>query len=773
MRTNFSFFLRISALLVLLSIGPASPQTSAQTVYTPYSFTTLSGNAGPGSTDGTRTAARFSFPMRVAVDNTGTIYVADTLNSTIRKVSAVGMVTTLAGLALGNYCCYDGNPSHVDGTGSAARFWWPSGVAVDNTGNVYVADTEANLVRKVTSAEVVTTLPQLNGGNDAGVAVDSAGNVYVADFANHAIRKSTPSGGWTTLAGLIGSEGSADGTGSVARFSHPFDVALDSVGNVYVADKGNDTIRKVTSDGVVTTLAGLAGSVGSADGTGIAARFNSPSGVAVDTNGNVYVADTLNYTIRKVTPAGAVTTLAGLAGSTGSTDGLGTDARFGTGLPSLFGIVVTGGPYGVAVDSAGNVYVADTSNNSIRKITPAGYVTTLAGNDATFNSPSGVALDAVGNAYVADIANNSIREITPSGEVTTLAGLMGSVGTTDGTGSAARFNGPSSVATDGAGHFYVADTGNNTIRTINQAGLVTTLAGLAGTFGSADGTGSLAQFSYPSSVAVDSMSNVYVADTGNYTIRKVTSAGVVTTLAGLAGSSGNADGTGTNARFWFPQGVAVDSAGNIYVADSENATIRKVTQAGVVTTLAGMAGLENSGSLDGTGTNARFRLPQALSVDSLGNVYVADSGNNDIRKVTPAGMVTTLGGQAGSSGNADGTASAARFNSPSGIAVDSYDNLVVGDTGNNTIRHGYPAVIITPSGPDFGFIGGQFGFALAGPRGPPGPLVVVDASTDLMTWLPVWTNNFSGTLNFIDPQPGLFSHRFYRATLPYIPTTGQ
>ena len=176
----------------------------------------------------------------------------------------------------------------------------------------------------------------------------------------------TPAGVVTTLAGLAGSQGSADGTGSAARFAWPIGVAVDSTGNVYVADNGNDTIRKVTPAGVVTTLAGLAGSSGSADGTGSAARFYGPSGVAVDSAGNVYVADTGNYTIRKVTPAGVVTTLAGLAGTEGSADGTGSAARFSY-------------PSGVAVDSAGNVYVADTGNNTIRKVTPAGVVTTLAG----------------------------------------------------------------------------------------------------------------------------------------------------------------------------------------------------------------------------------------------------------------------------------------------------------------------------------------------------------------------------------------------------------
>ena len=320
------------------------------------------------------------------------------------------------------------------------------------------------------------------------------------------------------MAGLAGSSGSADGAGGAARFNGPESVAVDNAGNVYVADTYNDTIRKITPAGVVTTLAGLAGISGSADGTGSAARFNQPSGVAVDTAGNVYVADSFNYTIRKITPAGVVTTLAGLAASDGSADGTGSAARFG-------------GPVGVAVDSAGNVYVGDAVNSTIRKITPAGVVTTLAGlagsygsadgtgSAAGFNGPGGVAVDSVDNVYVADVDNHTIRKVTPVGVVTTLAGLAGSYGSADGTGSAARFCFPGGVAVDNAGNVYVADTEKNKVRSITSAGVVTTLAGLAGIFGSADGTGSAARFGSPFDVAVDSVGNVYVADTGNNTIR--------------------------------------------------------------------------------------------------------------------------------------------------------------------------------------------------------------------------------------------------------------
>jgi sugar lactone lactonase YvrE len=249
---------------------------------------------------------------------------------------------------------------------------------------------------------------------------------------------------------------------------------------------------------------------------------------------------------------------------------------------------------------------------------------------------------------------------------TTLAGPGESPGALDGPGSAARFYAAYGVAVDSASNVYVADTSNHTIRKVTPGGTVTTLAGQAGSDGSADGTGSAARFSFPFGVAVDSAGNLYVADRNNHTVRKVTPGGAVTTLAGLAGSSGSTDGAGSAARFYSPYGVAVDSAGNVYVADRGNFTIRKVTPGGVVTTLAGQAG--SWGSADGTGSAARFGDgsfgPSGVAVDSAGNVYVADHGNFTIRKVTAGGEVTTLAGQAGNSGSADGTGSAARFHNP-------------------------------------------------------------------------------------------------------------
>jgi len=324
----------------------------------------------------------------------------------------------------------------------------------------------------------------------------------------------------TTFAGMIGGGGSVDGVGGQARFRLPNSVAVDGAGDVFVADTGNNTIRIIAPNGGVATFAGVSGDHGSFDGTGNNARFWAPFGIATDRSGNVYVADTANNIIRKITTAGVVTTLAGQAGQPGSNDGFGQSARFRN-------------PWSVAVDSQENVFVADMSNDAIRKITPVGVVSTFAGQAgnsgnadgagirAQFNHPFAIAVDNADNLYVSDSANNSIRKITPSGLVSTVAGLPGYAGSTDGKGDTARFWNPQGLAVDGTGNIFVADTGNSTIRKIMPNGEVTTLAGLAGTSGTADGSGKEARFNNPTGVAVDRDGNLYVADNNNHAIRKI------------------------------------------------------------------------------------------------------------------------------------------------------------------------------------------------------------------------------------------------------------
>jgi sugar lactone lactonase YvrE len=323
-----------------------------------------------------------------------------------------------------------------------------------------------------------------------------------------------------TLAGNLAS-GSTNGFGSNARFNQPIGIAADGAGSIFVADTGNGTIRKITSDGFASTLAGQAGNFGSTNGVGIAARFFGPQGIATDGAGNLYVADTANALIRKLSPDGTASALAGAETNFNSFDGTGTNSQFYQ-------------PEGLAVDGAGNVFVADAWNHTIRKITLAGTVTTL-------------------------------------------AGLARNYGCADGTNSKARFNRPSGIALDSATNLFVTDSLNHTIRKITPGGSVSTIAGLAGVWGSADGTNSGARFFQPDGIVVLNSSNIIVVDSGNQTLRKISASGtnwVVSTVAGLAGSAGSTNGTGSAARFSFPAGLALDGAGDLYVADSGNNLIR-------------------------------------------------------------------------------------------------------------------------------------------------------------------------------------------------------
>ncbi|HWA28341.1 MAG TPA: immunoglobulin domain-containing protein, partial [Lacunisphaera sp.] len=686
------FTVTVNKATISLALGNLSPtyNGTAQVVVATQQaeVTTIAGRAPLGNEDGPVASARFFNPTDVAIDGSGVLYVADSGNRTIRKIGVDGIVSTLAGSA--------GNAGVVDGTGSAARFNAPRGIVIDASGNLYVTDTGVHAIRKITPAGAVSTFvgdPTASGTNDGtgnaarfgfptGIAIDGAGNLFVTD--SNTIRKISPTAVVTTLAGSPGTAGSVDGTGSAARFSNAKGLALDGAGNLFVAD--GTTVRKVTAAGVVSTVAGTAGQSGTADGVGTAARFEQPYDIAVDSAGNVYVADQ-NGTIRKIASDGTVTTLAGMAslGSSASTDGTGAAARIY-------------GPNGLAIDGSNQIFVAEVFAHKIRKVSPAGVVTTVAGavgagagatdgmgEAARFWAPRGIAVDGAGNQYVADMDNEAIRKIEPTGEVTTLAGLAGVSGPDDGTGSSARFLLPTGVAVDSAGTVYVTDAGNALIRRISPAGVVDTLAGSLYLYGHADGSGTSAKFYLPWGLGgFDSGGNIYVADTTNRVVRKVTPAGVVTTLAGSPGVTGSADGLGASARFATPRAVAVDSGGNVFVADTTNHTIRKVFPNGLVTTFAGST-LGPAGLVDGPLASARFSGPDGIAFDAAGNCFVVDSSDRAVRKISTDGMVTTIAGGRGI-GSSDGPGSVALFHTPAGIAADGAGTLYVADTGNHTIR---------------------------------------------------------------------------------------
>jgi sugar lactone lactonase YvrE len=397
--------------------------------------------------------------------------------------------------------------------------------------------------------------------------------------------------------------------------------------------------------------------------------------------------------------------------------------------------------------------------------TMAGGATTGAtngfGSNARFSHPNGVAADDAGNIYVADTENSTIRMISANGYASTLAGLAGSYGSADGSLANARFYGPQGIAADGAGNLYLADTANSTIRKVSSAGSVSTLAGMPGVFNSFDGTGANAQFYHPEAVAADAGGNLYVADTWNHTIRKITPDGVVTTLAGLAGYFGSVDGTNSKARFYRPAGIAVDSATNLYVADSLNHTLRKITPGGNVTTIAGLSGVW--GSVDGTNSNARFYLPEGIDISPNGDLLVADSGNQTLRKVSLVGtnwVVSTVAGLSGLAGSTNGTGSGAQFYFPAGLGLDGAGNLYVADAANNLIR----TTRVVPPTLQFTTLGSQV--VLSWPVSAEGFGLQASAAVDGSAgWVPVTSGIYALGDNYVRTN-SLAGPAYYRLHFP-------
>lgn len=664
--------------------------------------------------DGPAQSARFYGPEQLAVDSAGNVYVADRLNNRIRKVAPDGTVSTIAG----------SDPGFADGPGlTTARFRGPNGIAVDANGVLYVSDAGNERIRKITPDGMVSTIagnPPL--GTDgtafgdfldgpalqaefsvpAGLAVDSKGDLFIADVFNNRIRELTPNGVVSTLAGnaLPSVPGLPDGPPGIGSMITPNGVAILNATTLVVADTGDMEIR--TIDIPTGTLKTLSGNPmldmnnfpigGFQDGDPTKAQFNSPTSAAVGPDGTVYVADTGNNRIRVVDPMGNATTFAG-NDTPASQDGKGTVATFNS-------------PDGIATDAQGNVYVADTGGDVIRKIAPDGTVKTLAGQadegyqdgpagQALLLLPEAVAVGPDGSVYIADSGNNRIRKMDPTGNVTTVAGT-GTAGFADGPALTAEFDDPTDVALDASGKIYVADRANQRIRVIDTMGIVSTLAGnpSADAMGNpmgdfANGPTTAAKFNRPRGLAVAPDGTVYVADSFNHRIRRIGTDGQVTTVSG-SDTQGFQNGAASTALFSYPQKIALDAQGNIYVSDLGNDLIRKISTDGIVTTVAGAPQIDQDGFIvrdfrDGPALDARFNLPEGLQVDKSGNIYLADRGNNRIRKIGTDGNVTTIaGGQ--DIGLKDGAGTSARFNNPIGLALDNNGNLIVADFLNSRIR---------------------------------------------------------------------------------------
>ena len=643
-------------------------------------------------------------PRQVHIDSAGNIFFADYDNHSVWKIdAATGAILRVAGRGTSGFSG-DGGPA------TEAQINNPRGVCTDLFGNLYIADTENHCIRKV-SAGFISTAVNTSGSsgssgdgglatearlnNPIGVWADASGNICIADMDNHRIRKVTVATGIISTVAGTGTAGfSGDGgAATAAKLNSPRSVFMDGALNIYIADTLNHRIRKVTaSDGKISTVAGSSttGDYSGDGGLATAAKLNSPYGGRVDVNGNIFIADSENHRIRKVTAAdGKINTVAGTgtAGYTGD-GGAATSARIDR-------------PTGLCVKSTGELIISDTNNSCLRQVSITNTISTLPMTvGPALNSPDGAAsyYNAAQNKlflYIADQGNHRIRRLDTATNIFDTVAGTGSAGSAGdgGQAAAAQLNSPSAVAVDATGNLYIADTGNHKIRKVTAAtGVISAAAGTGskGSWGDG-GWATSAWLDSPEGVIADAAGNIFIADTGNHRIRKVT-AGIISRISGSSegfwGDGGDA-GSGL-VRFSSPQGVWVDAAGNIYVADMSNHRIRKITAStNIINTVAGTtAGYSGDG---GAATAAKLHSPQAVAVDGAGSIYIADTGNHVLRLVNiHTGVITTLAGTGTSGYNGDNQpAVQAKLYSSRGIALGltkGGGRIFVSDTGNNRIR---------------------------------------------------------------------------------------
>ena len=602
-------------------------------------LTRVAGNSRAGySGDGAAaTNAQLNEPSGVAVDRAGNVYIAERGNSRIRRVDPAGIITTVVG---------NGNVGYGGDGGPAANaaLNGPYAVAVDDLGNLYIADTGNSVIRRVSPGGIIATFAgnglrgQSGDGGQAteakfswpiALAVSDSGDLYVVDSWN--VRKIS-SGIITTVAGNGGGEWSGDGGPAIdANLGSPASIALDEGGNLFIADEIDSVIRKVSSLGVITTVAGVGiGGYSGDGGPAISAHLSAPNGVAVDGGGNLYIGDAWNGRLRKVA-SGIITTVAGND----------THSYSGDGGPAVNAQLNY--PRSVAVDASGNVFIADLANQRVRRVSASGIITTVAGNGtagysgdldlatkAQLNLPETVVVDGTGNLFIDDSQNYRIRRVSPSGIITTVAG-NGTQGYSGDGGPAtlAQLYEPAGIAVDTAGNLYIADIGASRVRKVSAAGLITAFAG-NGTSGSAgDGGPALsAQLDYPYGLAFDGAGNLFIAC--GATIRKVSTDGIITTVAGTGtwGYSGDG-GPALEAQLSGAYSVGVDLAGNLFIGDTQNSRVRMVSAKGMITTVAGTGEQGYSGD-GGPAARALLWAPY-VSTSVTGEVWVADIFNNAIR----------------------------------------------------------------------------------------------------------------------------------------------
>ncbi len=618
------------------------------------------GTGGGGYTgDGhPATSAELFIPQGIVRDTAGNTYVADAGNHVVRKIDPTGVITTIAGTGTA------GNTG--DGlTATAAELNFPVGVAVDTSGNVYISDFGASVVRKIDMSGIISTIAGTGtpGYNFDGVAataaqldspshivVDAHGGLYICDGPNHRIRRvNTTTGIINTFVGN-GTPGSTgdNGPASTAQINIPRGITIDHSGNLYFTDVFENVIRRVNiMTGTIYAFGGTAGTVGYTGdgGPATAATFNQPDGITADSAGNVFFCDRLSKVVRRITTAGIISTVAGH-----------DDSLFcGDGGPALQAELDS--PMASAYDAAGNLYIADYGNNCVRMVSPSGAITTFAGDAlagpgysgdggpataAKLNHPKAVATDAAGNVYIADAGNSALRVVHTSGNISLFAGTPTVAGYSGDGGSAlsAKLSDPAGLIVDTAGNVYVSDAGNSALRVIHTSGNIGAVAGNGSPGSGGDGgSAASAQLVYPMGLAFDAVGNLYIADSGAARVRVIHTSGNIATFAGTGTRGFSGDGTAaSSAELTAPMGVVVDDTGNVHISDGGNARIRIVHTSGNISTYVGTGVPGFNG--DGPIGSAQLNMPVGLTKDAGGTIYVTDRKNDRVRKFTGAGPLS-------------------------------------------------------------------------------------------------------------------------------------
>lgn len=720
---------------------------AAQSASAQWVLQTVAGGGAPEGSPATNTPM---IPQAVALDGAGHLFIADYINSRVWQVDlTTGATTTAAGTGTAGF---DG-----DGPATSRMLNTPGGVAADGSGHLFIADTGNHRIRQVDLATgVMTTIagtgtPGFNGdgpatsqnlNNPFGVAVDGAGLLFIGDTLNYRIRQvDLGTGAMTTVAGTGTPGFNGDGPATSRHLRTASGVAVDGSGLLFIADTFNHRVRQVDlATGTMTTVAGTGTAGFDGDGTATLKRLSSPADVAVDGAEHLIISDSGTSRIRQVDLAtGTMTTVAGTGTFGYNGDGPATARHLNE-------------PIGVAANAAGQVFIADSDNFRVALVDlPTATMTTVAGTrsptfdgdgpatERRLNLPFGVAADAAGHLFVSDMQHARVRQIDlTTGTMTTVAGtgIHGFDG--DGTATARRLNFPRGVAADGTGLLFIADSGNAVIRQVDlSTGAMTIVAGNAA-FGpgyNGDGPATARYLYNPSGVAVDGAGQLFIADTFNHLVRQVDLAtGSMTTVAGTTTQGFNGDGPATLRQLNTPAGVAVDGAGHLFIADTGNQRIRQVDLAtGTMTTVAGSGGFGLDD--DGLALAHSLKNPSGVAVDGVGYLLIADTENSRVRQVDLAsGIMRTVAGTGNFGFNGDGPATARDLYWPSGVAVDPTGQRFIADTYNDRIRKllTVTGVIVTPNnGLTTSESGGQTTLTVVLSLPPVSDVTIAVTSTDL------------------------------------------